>query len=304
MAQKVILDTDIGDDVDDVLALALVCASPELELVGVTTVFGNVDARSRQARTVLSLAGEVSRNIPVCAGCGASIASRPLHNLKAYLERELPVQNASCLPESDLAPADPRHGVDFIIETILGGNRDIIPITIGAMTNLAMAIVKEPKIIAKIPKIVSMAAEFERNFAEWNILCDPEAAAIVFNSGIPVDVTTWTIGNIATFRPEHVVRLAEGKHPITQNLSKAIALWAGDRGWMPHLYDPVAVATMIQPDLVTWKQGRVTVELQGQNTYGYTKFTEDPAGPHKVAFGTDRDTVLEFYLDRVLAFGS
>src|ERR1700742_5181230 len=106
MAQKIILDTDIGDDIDDALALGLILGCPEVELVGVTTVFSNVVARARQARSVLASAGKQFKSIPVCAGCGGSMASRPLHNLKDYLEDRLPNQDPSCLPESELLPLD------------------------------------------------------------------------------------------------------------------------------------------------------------------------------------------------------
>jgi len=156
MAQKIILDTDIGDDIDDALALGLILGCPELELVGVTTVFANVVARARQARTVLKVAGEKFASIPVSVGCGGSMASRPLHNIKDYLADALPNQDSTCLPESELHPADKRHGIDFLLEELAPG--DVIPVTIGAMTNLASAFVKDWRITRRIPKIVCMAA--------------------------------------------------------------------------------------------------------------------------------------------------
>lgn len=307
--QKVILDTDIGDDIDDALALALICASPELELLGVTTVFGNVVARARQARTVLAVSGGKFRNIPVAAGCGAGLSTRPAHGVRSrqdFLENVLPNQDASCLPEAELAPLHVRHGVDFLIETLLAGAGDIVPIMIGAMTNLAMAMVKAPRIIAKIPRIVAMAGEFHTPLAEWNIRCDPEAAEIVFGSGIPIDVTPWTIGRIVQFDDSHIARLNHCRSPMTRNLSHAIACYqerhsSAEHRAMPALYDPMAVATMIRPDLVTWKSGTVSVELRGEHTYGYTPFAENSAGIHRVAWNADRERSLTFYLQRVLA---
>lgn len=302
MAQKIILDTDIGDDIDDALALALICACPELELVGITTVFANVQARSRQARSLLQIAGERFATIPVAAGCGASMASRPLHNNRSYLEGVLPNQDSTCLPEAELAPSSPQHGVDFLIDHIMGGDGDIIPITIGAMTNLATAMVKERKIVAKIPRIISMAAEFKTHMAEWNILCDPEAAHLVFSSGIPVQVTTWEMGRIAQFTDEDIERLKNAPHPLGHHLWRTIVAWQNAGHFMPALYDPHAVATLLHPELVEWKTGRVRVELQGQHTYGFTHFEEDPNGPHRVAWNTDRDQSIAFYLERILAF--
>jgi purine nucleosidase len=307
--QKVILDTDIGDDIDDALALALICASPELELVGVTTVYGNVEARSRQARTVLSACGKKYRDIPVAAGCGAGICARRLvagNSRQMYLDKVIPNQDGSCLPVDQLPPLDRRHGVDFLIETIMNGAGDIIPIMIGAMTNLALAMIKEPKILAKIPRIVVMAGEFRSPTAEWNIRCDPEAAAIVFNSGIPIDVTPFIIGITVQFRQEHIDRIAATDRPLAKNLANAIACFQShgarpDHRPMPSLFDPMAVATMVVPDLVTWKRGTVSVELQGDTTYAMTMFKEKPDGIHRVAWDADQDRSFEYYLSRVLA---
>ncbi|MDR3710749.1 MAG: nucleoside hydrolase [Capsulimonadaceae bacterium] len=301
MKQRIILDTDIGDDIDDALALGLICSRPELDLIGVTTVFGNVHARSRQARTVLATAGGAYASTPVAAGCGASLASRPLHNWHDYLKDVLPNQDASCLPEASLPRPDPRHGVDFLIETILAGNGDIIPVPIGAMTNIAMALVKEPRIIAKIPKIVTMAAEPAIYMAEWNIRCDPEAAAIVFNSGIPMDVITWEMGHLVQFTPADIARLAAGPQPLAKNLSHAIKLWQGGRSeQMPSLYDPLTIVALIEPDILRWRQGRIKVELQGDATYGFTTFHADPSGPHRVACGVDRNRAIEFFFGSIL----
>ena len=294
---KIILDTDIGDDIDDALALALILASPELELVGVTTVFGNTEARSRQARTELVIANRA--DVPVAIGCGATLASRPNETLHAKLD-DIPSQDATCLPVAQLPKADPRHGVDFLIDTIMAGSGDIVPIGIGALTNLAMALVKEPRIKAKIPKMVIMAAEFHRNWAEWNIRCDPEAAFIVFNCGIPIDVTTWHIGNTAKFTPADIARLLDCKQPVAGYLHRAIKAWQGAGSNMPSLFDPLAVATMIKPDLCTWKPAVVAVELQGSNAaYGITTMRETPTGHHNIAWEVDRDAAIGWYLDRV-----
>lgn len=305
MAIPIILDTDIGDDIDDALALALICASPELDLRAVTTVFANVEARSRQARTILSTIGGKFTSVPVAAGCGASMASRPMHNNQHYLENILPNQDSTCLPEEQLPPQDKRHAVNLLIDEIMSGDGLVTPVMIGAMTNLATAMTMERRIIKKLPKIVAMAAEFKTHMGEWNILCDPEAASLVFDSGVPIDVTTWDIGNCAQFGPEHVDRLRQSDRPTAQLLSRAIDAWRENWGsekvHMPSLFDPLAVATMVRPELVEWRTGRVSVELSSKNTYGYTTFTEEHNGPHRVAWNVNREAALEFYLERVLA---
>jgi purine nucleosidase/pyrimidine-specific ribonucleoside hydrolase len=305
MPQKIILDTDIGDDIDDALALALACASPEFELLGVTTVFGSVAARARQARTILKIAGERFAKIPVAVGCGGSMASRPNQGNAWYLENHVPNQDSTCLPESELPPLEKRHAVNFLIDTIMGGAGDIIPITIGAMTNLASAIVLQRRILAKLGRIVCMAGEFKQPMAEWNIRCDPEAAHLIFSSGIPVTLITWSIGRTVSFDQWHVDRLKSSDRPLAQRLSAAIAAWQAAHKFdhhapMPALYDPMALATMIKPDLCTWNNGTIRVDLRGEETYGYTRLEEKPDGKHRVAWAADRDAALEFYLSRVL----
>jgi len=301
MATRIILDTDIGDDIDDALCLGLICGCPEFELLGVTTVFANVVARARQARTVLASAGGKFRDIPVFAGCGGSMASRPVHNIRHYLDNVLPNQDPSCYPESQLPPLNPKHAVDYLVDTIMSGNGDIVPVTIGAMTNLAMAIVKDWRIVQRIPRIICMAAEFRHPFAEWNIKCDPEAAHIVFSSGIPMDVIPWEIGDVVTFERSDCDRLGNSKSKLAERLHLAIQAFEKAHHRLPSLFDPMAIATQVQPDLCTWKQGHVKVELQGNSTYGFTTFKEDAAGPHRVAWTADRRRSLDFYFQRVLA---
>ncbi len=304
--QKILLDTDIGDDIDDAMALALICACPEVQLVAVSTVFGNVSARARQARTILQIAGEPFAHIPVAPGCGASMSSRPLHNITAYLENHLPNQDSSCLPESQLPVLDPRHGVQLILDTIRAGIGDVIPVTIGAMTNLAAALVMDRKIAAKIPKIIVMAGEFVHFFSEWNIRCDPEAAQIVFSSGIPIDVIPCDIGITVSMTQNDLDRLAASDRPMARRILMAIRAWQNDpssqgRNRMPHLYDPMTIATMIHPDLVTWKTGTVSIELRGEHTYGWSTFREHADGRHRVAFDARREASMEFYLSRLLS---
>jgi len=312
MAQKVILDTDIGDDIDDAYALGLILASPELELLGVTTVFGNVLARARQALTILKLAGR--EDVPVAAGCGVPISPRV-----TYLEPDLaagqtsiekkaqpllndvrPSQDSTALPFDQLPALHASHGVDFLIDTIMAGNGDIIPITIGAMTNLAMALVKQPRLMSKIPRVVSMAACFDRQQSEWNIKCDPVAAAIVFNSRIPLTLAPLDVTTRCRLTQEQLDRLAASERPVARNLSDATRAWPGR---LPLLHDPLAVETLVRPDLLEMRNGTVTVELTGDATYGYTLFAESAkgCGPHDVCLGVKQDEACELWLERVLS---
>jgi len=247
----------------------------------------------------------------VAAGCGAVLSPRTTQGFdprQGYLDGELPNQDASCLPESELQPLDKRHAVDFIIETILAGSGDITPLTIGATTNVAMALIKEPRILKKLPRIVSMAATFDRLMSEWNIKCDPVAAATLFNSGVPMRIIGLDVTTKVQFREEHIRALNACQRPLAQNLSKAIKMWERHSGWaqqiraLPVMHDPLAAATLVKPDLVRWRRGTATVELAGERTYGFTTFQEDPAGLHEYAYAVDAEAALAFWMDKVLAY--
>lgn len=309
--QKIILDTDIGDDVDDVLALGLVLSSPEFELSGVTTVFRNAFARTRQARTVLKIAGR--EDVPVSAGCGASISPHvdipdPLP-LKACLDGVLPNQDSTSLPDTRLPELNPAHGVDFIIDAIMQGEGDISIVTIGAMTNLAMALVKEPRIISKIPKIVAMAGFFEEQKAEWNIRCDPVAAEIVSRSGIPVDFIGLDVTLKVKLSEKHLEQLKSSKTPLARKISESITIWRSyvqsiepDRKEpiLPVMHDPLAVATMIDSSIVEWRTGEVSVELNKDKIYGLTVFQEKDNGLHRYAYKVNSEAMISLWMERIM----
>lgn len=286
MAIPFILDTDPGDDIDDAFAIALACRHPGIDLRAVTTVYGDTVERSRLARAIL-VAGN-RPDIPVAAGCAGGFSVRHPDGLAKLANRAGFNQAGIGLSEAELPPADRRHAADLIIDLVMAGDGDIVVATIGAMTNLAMALVKEPRLRERIPRIVAMAGEFERGFAEWNIRCDPVAAEIVFRSGIPIEVTPWNSGRICTMTTEEVESFCAGGDPLCEVVAECTRRWmATHPNNTPHLYDPVAVAAMLDPTLATWKTGTVTVETNGVATYGYTTFANGE-GPHRVQFGVDR----------------
>jgi len=300
----VILDTDIGDDIDDALALALIIASPELELRGVTCVFGNTPARCRLAKSLLARAGERWRAVPVAAGCAGGLSTRPPQNRpreEDLFDQRVLNQERAALDDAELPADETRHGVQLLIDTLRDGS-GTIPISIGAMSNLAMALIEAPDLQRSLPRIVSMAGEFDHHRHEWNIICDVEAAARVFACGLPMQVVSWDAGRQATFEQRHLDRLFAAERPFATLLADFLRAWLdahpGDR---PHLYDPLAVAALIRPDFMSWRRGRVSVELCGDATYGYTTFQPDPDGPHEISGAVDCDAFFDWFLDRVLA---
>lgn len=295
----IFLDTDIGDDVDDLLALAIACVSPELELAGVGTVFGPTRRRTRVARSALLFAG---KEAPVYVGLGAPMtpADRRPEFAERIARRFDPAEgialHVDCgLPEAEL-PAVAEESAPAALRAFWkrwdASGRTV---AIGPLTNLGAAL----RGSEMRPPLTVMAGEFEgRDWAEWNVLCDPEAAAIVFGSGCLVDVIPFQIGVDLSFTDDETRRFTSLGTPLSDLIREAIELWKG-QGFGFHVWDLLAVLAAGRPELFEWKSGQVRVET-GANLHGFTSFEPAPGGLHRIAVDADRDIVANLLLDRLV----
>src|ERR1700694_5543675 len=196
MSRKIILDCDPGHD--DAMAILLAHGNPEIELLAITTVAGNqtVDKTSLNARRVCSVAGI---DVPIAAGWDRPF-TRELRTA-AYIHGESGLDGPAF--GEPTVPLDQRHAVDLIIELLMQSSGDITLVPTGPLTNVAMALRKEPRIIKKVQEVVLMGGAYTRGnttpAAEFNIAVDPEAAAIVFTAGwalavIGLDLTPHALG--------------------------------------------------------------------------------------------------------------
>jgi purine nucleosidase len=287
---RVHLDTDIGDDIDDAFCLALLLASPELSLQSISTVFLYTDKRADLAREMCNAAGRDVAIVPGNRGAmmntGVSRwATRKLHHLPTQ-SFDHPSAEASLLPT--LAAA--RKSCDAIL-------------TVGPMTNLAATLVMDPD-ISRFPRVLSMAAEFQRGgHIEWNILVDPEAAALCFKSGIQIDVIPWSIGPATKLQPADVERLRQAKSPVAKLLVRWLEEFWTHVPNKTNMYDPMTVVALLRPDLFDWHRGFLSVELRGEHTRSATTFRRDDTGPHRVALGVKGDEAREFLVGRICGMG-
>ena len=268
-ARKVLLDCDPG--IDDALAIAFGCGHPGLELCGVTTVAGNVslDQTTHNALAVLEFLGR--GEVPVAAGSQAPLL-RPFEDARGvHGEAGL---GAACLPAPSGRPVD-AHAVEFLIEQIAAAPGELTLVATGPLTNVALAIRRYPPLVTQVAGFVIMGGSAGRGnttpAAEFNIWCDPEAAAIVFGAGWRVimaglDVTYQALATAETKdRMRGMGRLAD------ELLLPALRGYGGTpiRGGQP-VHDVCALALIAEPGLFGCQPARVEVETQGRWTAGMT----------------------------------
>ena len=275
MTRKIIIDTDPGQD--DAIAILLALGSPELEVLGLTCVAGNVPLAltTRNARLVCELAGR--SDVKVFAGCDRPLL-RPLVTAE-YVHGKTGLDGIA-LPEP-VMPLQEAHAVDFIIETLRrepAGTVTLCPL--GPLTNIATAFLRAPEIVAKVAEIVLMGgACFEGGnvtpAAEFNIYVDPQAADIVFKSGatlvvMPLDATH----QVLTTRAQ-----IEAFRGLATPVGHAVAAWAdfferfdiakyGALG--APLHDPCVIAYLLRPDLFEGRHINVEIETGSELTMGMT----------------------------------
>jgi purine nucleosidase len=270
--QRVIIDTDPGTD--DAMAIILALNSPELRVEALTVVPGNVDGRQglENALKIVSLAGR-------CDLIVAGGAQHPL-NQKLITAQFWHGKNGLAgveLPRSKCT-ADPRFGPDLIIELIHKYPHEITLIPIGPLTNIALAVSKDPSIAGLVKNIVIMGGSITggnvNGAAEANIYNDPEAAQIVFNAGWMVTMVGSDVGERTLILRKHLEQLQSSHGPQNDFLTKITQFYldrsekSGYTG--AAMYDPLAVGTVIDPSLVTLKDMHVDVETKGEFTRGET----------------------------------
>ncbi len=274
-ARKIIIDTDPGQD--DAVAILLALASPELELLGISCVAGNVPLAltSKNARIVCELAGRPE--VRVFAGCDRPMA-RPLVTAE-HVHGKTGLDGID-LPDPSMTLQD-QHSVDFLIETLRtepAGTVTICPI--GPLTNIATAMERAPDIIPRIQEIVLMGgAYFEVGnitpTAEFNIYVDPEAAKIVFGAGVPLTVMPLDVTHKALTTRARV----EAFRALPGRVGPAVASWTdfferydkekyGSEG--APLHDPCTVAYLLKPELFSGRHINVEVETGAELTLGMT----------------------------------
>lgn len=300
---KIVIDTDIGTDVDDALALGLALRSPELELIAVTTVYGDVDLRTRMARKLLGLAGRSA--VPVGKG------------IREPLLRSRPVYWAGHEGEGLLGPADASlsdgapHADDLLIETILAHPGEITLVPIGPLTNVAVALTREPAIATKLQGIVMMGGVVRAAnsialglpWVEHNIRCDPEAAHVVLKCGAPITMVPLDVTLQVTIDRAGLERIRAAGSPLALAVGDQLARYPRFAGMgATFTHDQLAVAMAIDRSFCRTAALRVEVETRGDLTAGATVAlppTADRPANVDVCVEVDAARFQEFLVSRL-----
>jgi purine nucleosidase len=304
--KRIIIDTDPG--VDDACTFLLALASPEVQLEALTTTQGNVtvERATRNALSVLEL-GRASQ-LPVVAGSMYPLvqplrASPDVHGFSGI--------GNSRLPEPIAKPLN-IHAVDYLIERVLAEPGELSIFPIGPLTNIAMAIRKEPKFAKAVKELVIMGGAISENgnstpLAEFNIYVDPHAAHIVFHAGIPITLIPLDVTHKCLLKQGHVDRLMKIDSPIARFIKDAVEVYfkfSYERGFTGcALHDPLTLATVIAPDLLTLKEYYVDVDYSTGVAMGKTfadifNVTKKPANM-KVAMDVRGDDFIELFVQRM-----
>ena len=266
--QPIVLDTDIGTDVDDVVALALLLRAQAVDLQAITTVYVHAALRARMVKAVLEIAGRPAIRI----GSGADL---PL------LNRDKPYW-AGFEGEGLIDPHEQRDehwtpATDLLIERVLARPGEVTILAIGPLTNVALALLREPRLARTVRRIVIMGGLVQRRFdqlrtpySEHNIRCDPEAAQIVFSSGAPITLVPLDVTTQVRVQRDHLARLREGD-ALARMVADQLERYFGHMGrdWTcPH--DPLAAAAILQPEFLRTFPMRVQVETHGEYTRAET----------------------------------
>lgn len=286
--QLVIIDSDVGDDIDDVLAIGLAMASPDVKVLAINSAWGNTELRTRLLDRLLR---EVGRGeIPVGLGVATSRSDAAAFSQARWAERE---------------PVRPhRAAVDLLLEEIKAHPNQITLVAIAPLTNLAAAIDRDPATFRQLKRIVMMGGSVKRGYddlgllpdrgpsAEYNIAMDIPAAQKVFSAGVPIYMMPLDSTQLKLDEVKREILFTHGSK-LTDALALLYLQWSQAT---PTVFDAMAMAYAIKPELCPTTPMRIRVDEKG-----YTR-EENGAPNAEVCLKSDSDQFFEFYIPRILSF--
>lgn len=292
--RKILIDCDPGHD--DAFALMLAWGNPALDLVAITTVGGNQTLAkvTHNARVVATMCG--MNDVPIAAGCADPLVRPP--RTAGHIHGDSGLDGPVLIEPT--VPLDDRHAVEVIIDTVMGAEPgEITLVPTAPLTNIALAVRREPRIAERVREVVLMGGGFTKGnvtaAAEFNIYCDPEAAQIVFDAPWKVTMVSIDVTHQALATPQVRQRISAIGGRAAEFAGAILDFYGSsylaDQGFTaPPVHDPCAVAVVIDPAVMTMRPANVQVELTGTHTTGMTVADfRGRSGPlrHEVAVSID-----------------
>ena len=288
--EKILLDTDIGTDIDDSFCLGYLLSQPKCDLLGITTVSGEADKRAMMASVMCKAAGK--GNIPIFTG---------IENPLLTAQRQPVARQAGVLEKWPHETRFPKgEAIEFMRKTIRKHPGEITLLAIGPMTNVAALFTIDPEIPSLLKELVMMCGVFTYGLksgvylSEWNALCDAHATAIVYRApvckvrSIGLDVTTQITMKKKDFT-------AKFQSDIMRPLYDFTDVWDDKEGIIT-FHDPLAATTIFDDGICHFERGEVTIELESTRAKGLTYWDSCENGNDEVAFSVDRDAFFKHYL--------
>ncbi len=293
MRRPAILDTDIGTDVDDILALVLLARASEVQLVGVTTVYGDTLLRAKMARHVLDRMGH--SDVPIGIGASETLTGRPVW----WAGHE-----GQGIPDLDQVHVDEENtAIDLLRRAATEHRGQLDLFAIGPLTNVAAAITADDSFAASLHHLYIMGGAFWMERPEHNIKCDPEAADIVFRSGIPMTACGLDVTERVWLRETAMSQIRGAGDGIGSLLEDQVRRWWAFRGVNennPH--DPLAILSAIRPELFRFEQCEVRVELDDAAP-GRTRLARCGEGSVQIAADVEVEAAEHELMRRLIGNG-
>jgi len=288
---KVILDTDIGTDIDDALALAYLLKEPRCELLGVTTVTGEANLRAEMCSAICHNTGRA--DVPIHVGCDRAM-------LVDIMQKQ--AQQAAALGawRRDRF-ATKNTAIEFLRATIRANPGEVTLIAIGPMTNVGLLFATDPEIPALLRELVLMCGMFRLVGGEWNAINDPHATAVTYGNTMHAKPPRHTSFGIDVTRkcvwPAAECREKFSGIPVLAPVRDFAEIWF-QRASHITFHDPLAAACIFHPDICRYETGEVKISLH-EPTLGWTVFRPDANGPHIVASEVDVPRFFDTFLNTI-----
>jgi inosine-uridine nucleoside N-ribohydrolase len=270
MRHKILLDTDIGSDIDDAVCLAYLLVNPDCDLVGITTVTGEGEKRAQMASALCQIA---KKDVPIHIG-----AETPL----LIDQRQPNAPQAIALGNLERQVGFPLgNAVSFMRRVIRENPGQITLLSIGPLTNIALLFKTDPEIPSLLKGLVMMCGAFEMDQLEWNAMLDPHASEIVYRTAVQIhrsvglDVT----GQVTLPAVEVRQRFQD---PLLKPVIDFAEIWFEHTDILT-FHDPLAATTIFDDEICRFTKGQVNIELDVQGAQGKTYWKTNPDGPHDVA---------------------